>query len=211
MTGRALVGRGFVELAAGLRPLVDRTMTQAYGKSWIVRYENHDARGRQRNHHLRDPRFLLQVITEEHRLFKSVLPYPGLSIASELREFGNTYAHDFEPTAFTPAGTRRALEATRRLLRLAEAGGGQLAVRRLMVEAGMIAPSLGDRLLDRPLTRKAGGWLATRFGWLVTRPARANLGAWLAGAAAGAVGAVMVLQFVALVLGWILTPLLGDS
>ncbi|WP_433136264.1 Swt1 family HEPN domain-containing protein [Actinomadura nitritigenes] len=131
---RELIGRGLELLAAGLGPFVDRQMTATRGRNWLAGFEQRDsaAFGGIRSNNLTDVRFLLRVITEERQIFHNALPRPGVSLASQLREVGNTYGHDFSPTAFSPADTAGHLIAMARLLQLAGASTQAGAVRQLL-------------------------------------------------------------------------------
>lgn len=115
------VGPALRRLTTALLPYVEHTMTTAWGPSWIEEKKRRDETKYgpgQRTYSLRDLRFLLRVITEERDLFRPSLGGPGLHAASELREVGNTYAHDFTDDAFTDAEAQAALAHIDHLLTL---------------------------------------------------------------------------------------------
>ncbi|QKG21801.1 Swt1 family HEPN domain-containing protein [Actinomadura verrucosospora] len=141
---RERIGRGLELIAAGLGPFVDRRMTAARGPGWLAGWEARDSErfGGRRGYSLGDARFLLRVVTEERDVFRQALPRPGLSLASEIREAGNKYGHEFDASAFTPAETGRALSAIAQLLRLAGANAEAAEAQRLA--GGAPAPPPGS-------------------------------------------------------------------
>ncbi|MBO2458139.1 Swt1 family HEPN domain-containing protein [Actinomadura violacea] len=140
MTGsRDLIGKGLELLVQGLRPFVEKTMQDVWGRDWIAEKQRRDTDrygGGQRSYSLNDARFLLRVITEERDVFGKRLRPPGLSLASELRETGNTYSHDFGAGAFSDAATREALDRMMRLLTQAGAHVWAAAVSSLTAQVG---------------------------------------------------------------------------
>lgn len=117
LSNKEKVGRGLELLAQGLKPFVDRHMRVAVpeGKDWVQVLEARDAakQGAAKTHSADDPRFLLRVLTEEWRAFGGALSRVDQAHASELRDVGNTWAH--EPSMSTD-DTSRALDTMERLL-----------------------------------------------------------------------------------------------
>ncbi|WP_026341727.1 Swt1 family HEPN domain-containing protein [Actinomadura atramentaria] len=180
---REKIGQGLELLARGLAPWVDRRMTETNGRDWLAEFGRRDAErfGHRREHSLNDVRLLLRVITENRETFKPVLPRPGLSLASEIREIGNSYAHDFSPESFTPVATAEALAVMARLLRLA--GARQAADVEALARGG--AP--GDGPANGPADGGADGG-APGYGSAGPAAAGGAPGAGPAGARRGGAG-----------------------
>nr|WP_030174460.1 Swt1 family HEPN domain-containing protein [Spirillospora albida] len=151
LTNKELIGRGIDQLTIGLAPFVDRHMTAALGKGWLSRLEQRDAEkfGHARSYDKNDGRYLLRVVTEERDVFRKALPYPGLNLASRLREVGNKFGHNFGTAAFEPAETQQALTDMAELLRLAGANS-QAAVVRQLAGGNGTAPKPRRQAPERP-------------------------------------------------------------
>lgn len=123
LSNKEKVGRGFDVLVVGLRPFVDRYMAAAApeGQDWVALLQARDEakHGSKRTYSAEDVRFLLRVLTEEWRAFGGAISRVDQSYASELREFGNRWAHD---SAFSTDDTTRALDTMERLLTSIGAG-----------------------------------------------------------------------------------------
>lgn len=141
LTNKELIGRGIDQLTIGLAPFVDRHMSKALGKGWLARLEQRDAEkfGHARSYDKNDGRYLLRVITEERDVFRTALPYPGLNLASRIRDVGNKFGHNFGAAAFDAAETHKALADMAELLRLAGADSQAAAVRKLANGGGTTA------------------------------------------------------------------------
>jgi len=117
LSNKEKVGRGLELLAHGLKPFVDRHMRTAVpeGKDWVQLLEARDAakQGAARAFSTDDPRFLLKVLTEEWRSFGGALSRVDQAHASELRDVGNTWAHE---ASMSTDDTSRALDTMERLL-----------------------------------------------------------------------------------------------
>jgi predicted AAA+ superfamily ATPase len=140
MSNRDRVGRGLEILAAGLGPFVDERMSAAVtdGRDWVETWAERDAakpgatgRGAARRFSKTDPRFLLQMLTEERRAFGNHLSRGEQSFASELRETGNKWAHG---DAFSIDDTYRALDTMERLLSAVGAADEASQVRKLRLD-----------------------------------------------------------------------------
>ena len=99
ISNRDRVSKGFDELAAGLMTFVDRQMssaTEGIGVDWVEVIEKRDEtkNGIKKNYVKEDPAVQLKVITEEWRVFAKVLSRAQQSLASELREVRNSWAHN---------------------------------------------------------------------------------------------------------------------
>jgi len=140
MSNRDRVGRGLEVLAVGLSPFVDERMgaTIADGRDWVESWAERDAArrgvagsGAPRRFSRSDPRFLLQLLTEERRAFGNHLSRGEQSFASELRETGNKWAHG---DAFSADDTYRALDTMERLLSATGAADEASQVRKLRLD-----------------------------------------------------------------------------
>ena len=99
ISNRDRVNKGFEILADGLSNFVDVNMTKAFkseNENWIAIIENRDEakNGFRKNYELNDPAFLLRMITDEWRIFGKFLSRAQQSLASELREVRNKFAHN---------------------------------------------------------------------------------------------------------------------
>ncbi len=140
MSNRDRVGRGLEILAVGLGPFVDERMSATItdGRDWAEAWTERDAargnavsRGAARRFSKSDPRFLLQLLTEERRAFGNHLSRGEQSFASELRETGNKWAHG---DAFSGDDTYRALDTMERLLSAVGAADEASQVRKLRLD-----------------------------------------------------------------------------
>ncbi len=118
ISNRDRVSKGFDVLSAGLLEFVDRQMlsaTEGVGKDWIQVIEKRDEakNGVKKNYEKEDPAVQLRVITEEWRVFGKVLSRAQQSLASELREVRNSWAHSKK---FDNDDTYRILDTMERLL-----------------------------------------------------------------------------------------------
>ena len=123
ISNRDRVSKGFDVLSAGLIDFVDRQMTSAsegIGIDWVEVIEKRDEtkNGVKKNYEKEDPAVQLKVITEEWRIFGKVLSRAQQSLASELREVRNSWAHSKK---FDNDDTYRILDTMERLLTAAGA------------------------------------------------------------------------------------------
>lgn len=116
LSNRDKVGRGLELLADGLAPFVDRYMSATVKSGdWLASLAARERQaGRPDNLSTTDPRLLLRVLTEEWRVFKDHLSRVEQAFASELRDYGNKWAHN---SSFADADTARVLDTAERLLR----------------------------------------------------------------------------------------------
>jgi len=116
-SNRDRVGRGFELLAEGLEPFVSERMAAARtgGTEWVRLLEARDNRrgGAKKTLPTADVQLQLRMPTEEGPVFKDYLSRAQQSLASELRETRNRWAH---MDAFNAEDTYRALDSTERLL-----------------------------------------------------------------------------------------------
>lgn len=135
LSNKEKVGRGLELLAAGLRPFVDRHMQAAApaGQDWLRLLEARDNAkfGTQKTYSAEDPRFLLKIVTEEWRAFGGALSRVDGAHASELRNVGNTWAHE---AAMSTDDTTRALDTIERLLTAVGASEQSSAVHEMRIE-----------------------------------------------------------------------------
>jgi len=118
ISNRDRVSKGFDVLSAGLSDFVDRHMSTAsegLGLDWVQVIEKRDETktGIKRNYDKEDPAVQLRVITEEWRIFGKVFSRAQQSLASELREVRNSWAHSKK---FDNDDTYRILDTMERLL-----------------------------------------------------------------------------------------------
>ncbi len=118
ISNRDRVSKGFDVLSAGLFDFVDRQMVAAMegvASDWIQVLEKRDEtkNGVKKNYEKEDPAVQLRVITEEWRVFGKVLSRAQQSLASELREVRNSWAHSKK---FDNDDTYRILDTMERLL-----------------------------------------------------------------------------------------------
>lgn len=118
ISNRDRVSKGFDLLSAGLFEFVDRQMksvTEDLGDDWIQVLERRDEakNGVKKVYEKEDPAIQLKVITEEWRVFGKVLSRAQQSLASELREIRNSWAHSKK---FDNDDTYRILDTMERLL-----------------------------------------------------------------------------------------------
>jgi len=118
ISNRDRVSKGFDVLSAGLFDFVDRQMasaSEAVGIDWIEVLEKRDEtkNGVKKIYEKEDPAVQLKVITEEWRVFGKVLSRAQQSLASELREVRNSWAHSKK---FDNDDTYRILDTMERLL-----------------------------------------------------------------------------------------------
>ena len=118
ISNRDRVSKGFDVLSAGLLDFVDRQMslaTSGMGDDWVQILEKRDEvkNGAKKIYEKEDPAVQLKVITEEWRIFGKVLSRAQQSLASELRQDRNSWAHSKK---FDNDDTYRILDTMERLL-----------------------------------------------------------------------------------------------
>lgn len=118
ISNRDRIGKGFEILALGLLEFVDRQMSAAAettGRDWISVIESRDEskNGTKRHYEKTDPAVQLRMITDEWRIFGKVLSRAQQSLATELREIRNKWAHNQK---FLNDDTYRVLDTIERLL-----------------------------------------------------------------------------------------------
>lgn len=118
LTNRDRVGKGFELLADGLIKFVDENMSKVFDKAdqdWVTTIENRDEQknGHRKTYEKSDPAFQLRILTEEWRIFGKYLNRAQQSLASELREVRNKWAHNEK---FSADDTYRVLDTIERLL-----------------------------------------------------------------------------------------------
>ena len=116
LSNRDRIGKGFELLAAGLGPFVNERMgAAAPDGNWIALLESRDEakNGVKRAYDANDPAVQLRTITDEWRVYSRHLSRSQQSLASELREARNKWAHN---EAFSADDTYRALDTMERLL-----------------------------------------------------------------------------------------------
>src|SRR6266496_3946269 len=170
MTNRDRVDRGMGHLAAGLGPFVDRHMAAAYpgSRDWVqgLVARNPSRYGGGHRYSLSDPRFLLQVVTEEWRVFRYQLSRVERGFATELKDAGNRWAHGDQ---FSDEDAYRTLDTMERLLTAIGAAEQASQVRSLRLDlqqpaTAAAAPSTDiDAARPRPQAlersgRTAGFW-----------------------------------------------------
>lgn len=133
ISNRDRVSKGFDVLSAGLLEFVDRQMSSAsegIGLDWIEVIEKRDEtkNGVKKNYEKEDPAVQLKVITEEWRVFNKVLSRAQQSLASELREVRNSWAHSKK---FDNDDTYRILDTMERLLTAAGSPSEAEAIRQM--------------------------------------------------------------------------------
>lgn len=152
-------------LADGLERFVDERMRAnpgAGGYQWVeqmpIRYPDRGWRGSSDS--TEDPRFLLRVLTDEWRAFQPEMTRVHTGYASELRHFGNLWAHN---GALPDEDVDRMFGTIVRLLRLAEAAPQIAAVRSLrddfraqMGEQGLSAASAVSSIAPDPDVSASG-------------------------------------------------------
>jgi predicted AAA+ superfamily ATPase len=135
-SNRDRVGRGMDLLAEGLAPFVDAGMSAAApaGRDWadVLAARAANRHGREWKVSKTDPAFLLQVLTEEWRVFKDQLSRAEQSFATELRDTRNGWAHG---DAFSADDAYRALDTMERLLTAVDAAEQAAKVRGLRLES----------------------------------------------------------------------------
>jgi len=133
ISNRDRVSKGFDVLSAGLLNFVDHQMnsaTEGLGDNWIQVIEKRDEskNGVKKIYEKEDPAVQLKVITEEWRVFGKVLSRAQQSLASELREVRNSWAHSKK---FDNDDTYRILDTMERLLTAAGSPSEAEAIRQM--------------------------------------------------------------------------------
>lgn len=141
ISNRDRIGKGFEILADGLFTFVNEKMSAAFADetdNWIQAIENRDATksGTKKNFELIDPAFQLRMITDEWRIFSKYLSRAQQSLASELREVRNKWAHNEK---FSADDTYRVLDTIERLLIAVGSPNEADAVRQLRLDHQRIA------------------------------------------------------------------------
>ena len=117
-SNRERVGRAFEALAEGLGPFVEHRMRLAHGEGWLENFVDSGPRN-PAPASLRDPAFLLKVMTETwDSSFRRLLTRSDRNLVFELRDVRNRWAHN---DAFNADDTYRALDSIERLLSAADA------------------------------------------------------------------------------------------
>ena len=118
ISNRDRVGRGFELLARGLEPYVDASMRRVDGDGWADRFVA-EGPSPDSDYSLNDPSFLLLVMTARwERVFRAQLPRSIRSLAFELRDTRNKWAHNM---GFSPVDAHRALDSIRLALEAVDA------------------------------------------------------------------------------------------
>lgn len=136
VSNRDRVGKGFELLAEGLEPFVNEKMSLAFSaenQHWVEVIESRDSAKNGSSKHLEitDPAFQLRMITEEWRIFGKYLSRAQQSLASELREVRNKWAHNEK---FTNDDTYRFLDTVERLLTAIGAPNEAETIRQLRLD-----------------------------------------------------------------------------
>ena len=118
ISNRDRIGKGFEILADGLYSFVDQQMKNAYSASpndWlsIIKERDSNKTGVNKTYDKNDPLIQLRMITEDWRAFNKVLNRAQQSLATELRDVRNKWAHNEK---FTNDDTYRVLDTMERLL-----------------------------------------------------------------------------------------------
>jgi predicted AAA+ superfamily ATPase len=118
MSNRDRVSRGFDNLADGLLVFVDRQMSDAtdgFGEDWIetIRTRDESKLSATSSYDKNDPGLQLRMIADETQIFGKLLNPVQQSLASELREVRNEWAHNKK---FNNDDTYRILDTMERLL-----------------------------------------------------------------------------------------------
>ena len=122
LSNRDRIGRGFETLATGLAPFVNERMgAAAPDGNWTALLEARDEEknGVKRTYDANDPSVQLRTITDDWRVYSRHLSRSQQSLASELREVRNRWAHN---DSFSVDDTYRALDTMERLLQAVGAG-----------------------------------------------------------------------------------------
>ncbi|MUL40947.1 ATP-binding protein [Streptomonospora sp. PA3] len=134
-SNRDRVGQGFEILAEGLKPFVETRMSAAApsGQDWLEFWKRREEKrsGSGYTYSKDDPQLLLRILTEEWRVFKDHLSRAESSLASELRQTRNEWAHN-APFSFDDA--YRALDTTERLLSAVGATEQAERVRKMRID-----------------------------------------------------------------------------
>ena len=133
LSNRDRVGKGFEILSNGLNDFVDHAMSSVdvpAGLTWIQMIEARDEAktGSRKTYEKSDPAVQLRMITDEWRIFGKVLSRAQQSLASELREIRNKWAHNEK---FSNDDTYRVLDTMERLLVAAGAPSDAEAIRQI--------------------------------------------------------------------------------
>ncbi|GIW20842.1 MAG: hypothetical protein KatS3mg065_1138 [Chloroflexota bacterium] len=110
------VGRALQLLAAGLRPVVERTFEKAYGQDWLDRVvaDKEQATRRAVTPNLDDPAFLLDAVWRNwNETLGLILGPTERTYVNELRGIRNRWAHH---EAFSLDDTYRAFDTAQRVL-----------------------------------------------------------------------------------------------
>lgn len=125
-----------------LNPFVQQHMIKAYGKNWLPAFVQRHPKTGSGKEKLGDLGYLIWVLTEEERAFKSVLTSRTRHLAHRVREARNLTAHD-QLNDIDQETARAALQSMAEFLRLigasGEAGEVQLLARQLQ-PAGRTKP-----------------------------------------------------------------------
>jgi len=134
ISNRDRVQKGFEFLADGLGPFVDQKMGAAAPEGdWIGLLESRDEakNGVHKSYDKNDPAVLLRCITDDWRVFHRSLSRAQQSLASELRDTRNRWAHNDK---FSADDTYRALDTIERLLQAVNATEQADAVRKVRLD-----------------------------------------------------------------------------
>ena len=134
ISNRDRIHRGFEHLADGLGPFVDSRMSaSAPNGDWIALLEARDEakHGTHKTYDKNDPAVQLRTLTDDWRVYSRVLSRAQQSLASELRETRNKWAHNEK---FSADDTYRALDTMERLLTAVGAPDQADAVRQIRLD-----------------------------------------------------------------------------
>lgn len=158
VSNRDRVGKAFEYLAVGLDAFIARAVGAEVpaGKDWTVLLAAKDSRtaGGPRTYDRLDPQCSLRVLTENvttavregWRPFNDLLSRPEQSLATELREVRNVWAHN---GSFTADDAYRALDTAERLLRAAGAPTEAEGVKRLRIDLRRLSSEQEDRRVTK--------------------------------------------------------------
>ena len=129
ITNHHRVGQGLQELAAGLRPFVERELRAKFGDRWLERGLAGPVRG---GVNADDPATLLKLLVDNWRdVFDAKLSRVDRNYAYEARDARNKWAHN---ETFSTDDALRALDTFHRLLQAVSAGEQANAVDRMRQE-----------------------------------------------------------------------------
>jgi predicted AAA+ superfamily ATPase len=130
LTNHQRVGLGLHELAAGLRPYMERELRAKYGEDWLARGLGvGPGAGVSRDTNPDDPSILLKLLWDNWRnVFELKLSRGDRNYVSESRDIGNRWAHN---ESFSTDDALRALDTMHRVLQAVSAGEQAIEVDRI--------------------------------------------------------------------------------